>query len=389
MADVFISHSSLDAAAAADICRALESAGHACWIAPRNVTHGRSYAECIVEAITASRVVVVLLSANANASEMVMREVENAARARRALLPVRLTDVAPSPELQFFISRAHYLEAFALAPAQLGAQVEQAVRALLRLAEAPPTSVQPPAFAAAAHVAPAEPAAPPASPGSPPEPARPLSTTQLVIGAVATIILASVLVPVLTRRPGPAPSPSLTPSPAPAPAPSPLPASTVPEAAADGASTGPTSPSPAQAADRPSTPPTPADPAIDPARLAAAIGLTQLSVSSPRDGAFIVSGVVADEAELERVRERARAAAGDAVTIQLSPDAPQIERLIRRELESAGMDAPSVKLSRRFNAGPVTAVTIRGGAGRLDRAAIEAIARRFVTSAVPVSVLTP
>jgi hypothetical protein len=48
---VFISYASQDAALAADLCAALERAGLACWIAPRDVKPGDFYADAIVNAI--------------------------------------------------------------------------------------------------------------------------------------------------------------------------------------------------------------------------------------------------------------------------------------------------------------------------------------------------
>lgn len=48
---VFISYASQDAAVAKAACRALEQAGVACWIAPRDVTPGTFYADEIVHAL--------------------------------------------------------------------------------------------------------------------------------------------------------------------------------------------------------------------------------------------------------------------------------------------------------------------------------------------------
>ena len=42
--DVFISYSSKDSGVAFDVCAMLEAAGLTCWIAPRNVYGGKSYA---------------------------------------------------------------------------------------------------------------------------------------------------------------------------------------------------------------------------------------------------------------------------------------------------------------------------------------------------------
>jgi TIR domain len=75
---VFISYSSQDATVAERVCSALEAAGLPCWIAPRDVRAGESYAAAIVEAISSSRMLVLLLSQGAISSPHVLREVERA-----------------------------------------------------------------------------------------------------------------------------------------------------------------------------------------------------------------------------------------------------------------------------------------------------------------------
>jgi hypothetical protein len=66
--DVFISYASPDRSVADGVCGALERAGMACWIAPRDVTPGEFYAEAIVRAIDAAKVMVLVLSQDAAAS---------------------------------------------------------------------------------------------------------------------------------------------------------------------------------------------------------------------------------------------------------------------------------------------------------------------------------
>jgi len=72
--DVFISHSAKDKSVANAICAVLESRGVRCWIAPRDVLPGMSWPEAIVDAIEASRVMVLVFSAHANESKQVIRE---------------------------------------------------------------------------------------------------------------------------------------------------------------------------------------------------------------------------------------------------------------------------------------------------------------------------
>ena len=111
--DVFISHSSSDRAAAEAVLSALERAGHSCWIAPRDIVPGQEYGEAIVDAIRASRIFLLVLSASSVDSPQVRRETERAANADLPIIPFRIEDVQPSRSLEYFISSAHWLDAFA------------------------------------------------------------------------------------------------------------------------------------------------------------------------------------------------------------------------------------------------------------------------------------
>ncbi|WP_255421378.1 MULTISPECIES: toll/interleukin-1 receptor domain-containing protein [Bacteroides] len=50
--DFFISYSSKDSGVVFEVCVMLEAVGVTCWIAPRNVFDGKSYAREIIEAMT-------------------------------------------------------------------------------------------------------------------------------------------------------------------------------------------------------------------------------------------------------------------------------------------------------------------------------------------------
>src|SRR4029079_14603835 len=56
--DVFISYASHDKAVSETVCKALEGAGLVCWMAPRDVVPGESFAGAIVHAIDGTQVVV-------------------------------------------------------------------------------------------------------------------------------------------------------------------------------------------------------------------------------------------------------------------------------------------------------------------------------------------
>jgi hypothetical protein len=110
--EVFISHSSDDNAAAREMCLVLESAGIQCWIAPRDIVPGRSWSGAIVDGIEGSRVVVVVISARANASHEVLREVELASRRGKAVVGVRIEDFTPSGDLGYFLLSTQWLNVF-------------------------------------------------------------------------------------------------------------------------------------------------------------------------------------------------------------------------------------------------------------------------------------
>jgi hypothetical protein len=109
--EVFISHSARNKSTADAVCAILESGGIRCWIAPRDVTPGREWGECIVEAIRQTRVMVLIFTSDANASPQIRREVERAVNHGIVILPFRIEDVAPAPALEYFIGNVHWLDA--------------------------------------------------------------------------------------------------------------------------------------------------------------------------------------------------------------------------------------------------------------------------------------
>jgi hypothetical protein len=171
--DIFISYSSKDKTVADAVCAALEAERVRCWIAPRDVMPGVSYGEAIIEALNASRVLVLIYTANSNASRHVMREVERAVNKGVTVIPFRVEDVRPSPSMEYFISSDHWLDA-------LTPPLESHVRRLVEIvrllrdreaptAAAPPRESQP----AAAPQGEWQPAAVPQNERRPPAPPLP------------------------------------------------------------------------------------------------------------------------------------------------------------------------------------------------------------------------
>jgi len=129
--EVFISYASVDKTTAEAVCAALEEAGISCWMAPRDVEAGARYAEQIVAAIRAARVLVLVFSAASNASEHVERELDCAVSAGLAIVALRIEELAPAGALQYYLAGRQWCDALtpSLAPhlERLGA----AVRGLL------------------------------------------------------------------------------------------------------------------------------------------------------------------------------------------------------------------------------------------------------------------
>src|SRR6266480_3686231 len=109
--EVFISHSSLDKPVADAVCAALENTGIGCWIAPRDVQPGRSFAGEITRAIQRSKVMVLVFSAHSNTSEQVLREVQLAANSHLHIVQFRIADVLPNDDLEYYLSTPHWLDA--------------------------------------------------------------------------------------------------------------------------------------------------------------------------------------------------------------------------------------------------------------------------------------
>src|SRR5438309_2621510 len=109
--EVFISHSSQDKTIADAVCAALENSALRCWIAPRDVQPGRSFAGEITRAITASKVMVLIFSEHSNNSDPVVREVELAVNAHLHIVQFRLDDTRLNDDLRYYLSTPHWLDA--------------------------------------------------------------------------------------------------------------------------------------------------------------------------------------------------------------------------------------------------------------------------------------
>jgi len=109
--DVFVSYSNKDKPIADAVVAGLESKGNRCWIAPRDITPGRSWGEAINAAVEGSRFMVIILSGNSNQSNQVVREVERAVANNVIIIPFRIENIDPTGAMAYFLSTEHWLDA--------------------------------------------------------------------------------------------------------------------------------------------------------------------------------------------------------------------------------------------------------------------------------------
>ena len=110
--DVFISYAEEDKSTANAACTTLESKGISCWIAPRNIRPGAKWEQAIVDAISASRVMALVFSEDANRSYHVQREVGSAFDNGITVIPFRLRDTKPTGVLAYYLRPVQWLDAF-------------------------------------------------------------------------------------------------------------------------------------------------------------------------------------------------------------------------------------------------------------------------------------
>lgn len=108
---IFISYSIRDKEVADAICASLEEAGRKCWITPRDVLPGSDWSEAIIDAISQSRLMVLVYSDSANRSVQIKREVERAGSKGVTILPFSIEDAPTSKTLEYHLSTAHWLDA--------------------------------------------------------------------------------------------------------------------------------------------------------------------------------------------------------------------------------------------------------------------------------------
>lgn len=134
--EVFISYSTVDAKTANAICHILEENDLRCWIAPRNITAGKNYAEEIVKAIETTKIVVLVFSKFAQESAYVNNEIELAFSNNKPIISYKIDETMPEKNMGYFLKNKHWLESYPHPEAQF----EKLVKDALRLCDEKPTS---------------------------------------------------------------------------------------------------------------------------------------------------------------------------------------------------------------------------------------------------------
>lgn len=109
--DVFISYSVKDRLKSDAICHILEEERIRCWIAPRDISPGGSWAAEIADSIPLSKIMLLVFSQNANSSKQVLREIELAISNDVIIIPVKIEDVVPTGGMSYYLSTTHWIDA--------------------------------------------------------------------------------------------------------------------------------------------------------------------------------------------------------------------------------------------------------------------------------------
>ncbi len=133
--DLFISHSSADVEVARELRAVLDEAGYASFMAPDDVIGTDTWTAQILDAIERSRAMIVLVSARANQSNHVSREVSLALGRGRPVLPVRIERVGPEGSLEYLLSLVQWTDAFPPPIKAYSATILRRVEATLQAAD--------------------------------------------------------------------------------------------------------------------------------------------------------------------------------------------------------------------------------------------------------------
>ena len=109
--DVFISYSSKDKLVADAVCATLEANKIRCWITPRDILPGQDWAESIEDAITKSKILILIFSSYSNDSKQIAREISLAFNSEVTVIPFRIEDIEPKGAMKYYLLNTHWQDA--------------------------------------------------------------------------------------------------------------------------------------------------------------------------------------------------------------------------------------------------------------------------------------
>lgn len=128
---VFVSYSSRQADLAHTLSRSINEAGYTTWIAPESIATGANYQEAIPMAINGARLMLLLLTEDAQQSKWVQKEVGSAIGAGKLLLPMQLEPFAINPQFRFLLEGEQIFPAWQIHRQELPSRLTQEVRSKL------------------------------------------------------------------------------------------------------------------------------------------------------------------------------------------------------------------------------------------------------------------
>jgi hypothetical protein len=142
--DVFICFHHEDQTAANQVVRSLETAGMRCWISSRDELPGETWAAKISRALDESKTVVFILSAKSNNSDGCKNELAIAHQKKKPIIPLRVENVYPADDLEYFLARVQRLDALSRPIDQYLDELVAAVRNSIKVKpEQPPRELPP------------------------------------------------------------------------------------------------------------------------------------------------------------------------------------------------------------------------------------------------------
>jgi hypothetical protein len=108
--EILIAHCPEDKAMAIVTCAALEKDGFKCWLAHRDLGKKRDTFKAINDAITNSKAMVVIVSEDANKTDVMAGQMNVAINSDVIFIPIRINKVEPEGVLQFYLADTQWFD---------------------------------------------------------------------------------------------------------------------------------------------------------------------------------------------------------------------------------------------------------------------------------------